>query len=78
MRLISEKKQANKIIRKINVKNLLEKDDDRRAELFSLMIPGRERQFFKTIQQWRGQKNDFPNEINVGDKKFKGDEVLSI
>ena len=50
--------------------------EKRKQELFSLMMPGKERKFLKKIQQWRGKEADFPSELVIGDKHYRGDDVL--
>ena len=52
-------------------------EEDRRQKLFSLMIPGKEKYFFKTLQKWKTTRSKFPSELVVGDQTFYGDQVLS-
>ena len=76
LRLLAEKRKSNSIIRKIKAVQLGVSKEKRKQELFSLMMPGKERKFFKKIQQWRGKEADFPGELIIGDKHYKGADVL--
>ena len=41
------------------------------------MAPGKEKQFFTTLQWWRRSRSEFPTEIIVENKFFYGDQVLT-
>ena len=51
--------------------------EKKRQHLFSLMKVGNEKRFFKEINNWKKKSNDFPHELEIGDKVYKGKEVLS-
>ena len=76
LRLLAEKRKSNSIIRKMKAIQLGVSKEKRKQELFSLMMPGKERKFLKKIQQWRGKEADFPSELVIGDKHYRGDDVL--
>ena len=40
------------------------------------MKVGNEKQFFKEIKNWKRKSNDFPHELEVKGKIYKGKEVL--
>ena len=74
--LISDKDKANRIIRKINVENTYKIKEDRRQELYKLLRPGGEKKFFGKLKAWRKVPSEFPSELILNGKTYRGEEEV--
>ena len=60
LRLLAEKRKSNSIIRKMKAVQLDVSKEKRKQELFSLMMPGKERKFFKENPAVERKGSRFP------------------